>query len=316
MALYLITGVAGFIGSNLARELLKRGEQVRGIDNFSTGRRANLDDLRGLDFREADLLNDAAMRDACAGVDYVLHQAAIPSVPKSVEAPVPSHDANVNGTFNLLLAARDAKVKRVVYAASSSAYGETPTLPKCENMAPEPISPYAVQKLTGEMYMKSFYRVYGLETVSLRYFNVFGPFQDPSSMYSGVLAKFCLAMLRGDTPTIYGDGEQSRDFTYIDNTVSGNILAANAPASAVAGQMFNMATGKRVTLNQTVEILRPLTGYTGKVNYAPERNGDIKHSLADISLAEKHLGYKPLVDFETGLKRTVDWYKSAFAAKA
>jgi UDP-glucose 4-epimerase len=315
MALYLITGVAGFIGSNIARELLKRGEKVRGVDNFSTGRRENLDDIRGIDFREADLLNDAAMRDACAGVDYVLHQAAIPSVPKSVAAPVPSHDANVNGTFNLLLAARDAKVKRVVYAASSSAYGETPTLPKREDMAPEPISPYAVQKLTGEMYMKSFYRVYGLETVSLRYFNVFGPFQDPGSMYSGVLAKFCLAMLRGDTPTIYGDGEQSRDFTYIDNTVMGNILAATAPASEVAGKMFNMATGNRITLNQTVEILRKLTGYNGKVNYGPERNGDIKHSLADISLAERHLGYKPLVDFETGLKRTVAWYKSAFAAQ-
>ena len=316
MPAYLITGVAGFIGSNLARELLKRGEKVRGIDNLSTGRRENLADLRGLDFREADLLNDAAVREACAGIDYVLHQAAIPSVPKSVEAPVPSHDANVNGTFNLLLAARDAKVKRVVYAASSSAYGETPTLPKREDMAPEPISPYAVQKLTGEMYMKSFYRVYGLETVSLRYFNVFGPFQDPSSMYSGVLAKFCLAMLRGDTPTIYGDGEQSRDFTYIDNVVQGNILAAAAPAPAVAGKMLNLATGKRITLNETVAVLRKLTGYAGNVTYASERNGDIKHSLADISLAETLLGYKPHVDFESGLKRTVDWYKSAFAAKA
>ncbi len=316
MTSYLITGVAGFIGSNLARELLKRGEKVRGLDNISTGRRENLSDLRGLDFREADILNDAAVRSACEGVDYILHQAAIPSVPKSVAAPVPSHDANVNGTFNVLLAARDAKVKRVVYAASSSAYGETPTLPKREDMAPEPISPYAVQKLTGEMYMKSFYRVYGLETVSLRYFNVFGPFQDPSSMYSGVLAKFCLAMLRGETPTIYGDGEQSRDFTYIDNVVQGNILATTAPAASVAGKMFNVATGTRITLNQTVEILRKLTGYKGKVDYAAERNGDIKHSLADIALAEKHLGYKPLVDFETGLKRTVDWYKSAFAAKA
>jgi UDP-glucose 4-epimerase len=316
MPAYLITGVAGFIGSNLARELLKRGEKVRGIDNLSTGRRENLADLRGLDFREADLLNDAAVREACAGIDYVLHQAAIPSVPKSVEAPVPSHDANVNGTFNLLLAARDAKVKRVVYAASSSAYGETPTLPKREDMAPEPISPYAVQKLTGEMYMKSFFRVYGLETVSLRYFNVFGPFQDPSSMYSGVLAKFCLAMLRGDTPTIYGDGEQSRDFTYIDNVVQGNILAAAAPAPAVAGKMLNLATGKRITLNETVAVLRKLTGFAGNVTYASERNGDIRHSLADISLAENLLGYKPLVDFESGLKRTVDWYKSAFAAKA
>jgi UDP-glucose 4-epimerase len=315
MALYLITGVAGFIGSNLARELLKRGEKVRGIDNFSTGRRENLADLAGLDFKEADLLDPAALARACGGVDYILHQAAIPSVPKSVEFPVPSHDANVNGTFNLLLAARDAKVKRVVYAASSSAYGETPTLPKREDMAPDPISPYAVQKLTGEQYMRSFYRVYGLETVSLRYFNVFGPYQDPGSMYSGVLAKFCLSMLNKETPTIYGDGEQSRDFTYIDNTVLGNILAATAPANEVAGRMFNLATGRRSTLNEIVKILRPLTGYQGEVKHAPERAGDIKHSLADISLAEKHLGYRPTVGFEEGLERTVAWYQSAFAAK-
>jgi UDP-glucose 4-epimerase len=189
-------------------------------------------------------------------------------------------------------------------------------LPKREDMAPEPISPYAVQKLTGEMYMKSFYRVYGLETVSLRYFNVFGPYQDPSSMYSGVLAKFCLAMLRSETPVIYGDGEQSRDFTYIDNTVDGNILAATAPASEVAGRMFNLATGTRITLNDTVRILRKLTAYGGDVKHGPERNGDIKHSLADISLAQKHLKYQPRVHFEEGLKLTVDWYKSAFAAKA
>jgi UDP-glucose 4-epimerase len=316
MPSYLITGVAGFIGCNIARELLRRGERVRGIDNFSTGRRENLEGLRGLDFLEADLLDLPSLQKACGGIDYILHQAAIPSVPKSVQFPVPSHEANVNGTFNLLLAARDAKVKRVVYAASSSAYGETPTLPKREDMAPDPISPYAVQKLTGEQYMRSFYRVYGLETVSLRYFNVFGPYQDPSSMYSGVLAKFCLAMLNNEVPTIYGDGEQSRDFTYIDNTVLGNILAATAPVKEVAGKMFNLATGQRITLNETVKILRRLTGYTGEVKHDSERAGDIKHSLADISLAEKHMHYKPTVGFEAGLERTVAWYQSTFAAKA
>jgi UDP-glucose 4-epimerase len=311
MAKYLITGAAGFIGSSLARELVKRGASVRGIDNFATGHRQNIEMLQGkMDFREVDLLDEPALRDACEGIDYILHQAAIPSVPKSVIDPVTSHKANINGTLNLLMAARDAKVKRVVYAASSSAYGETPTLPKREDMAPEPISPYAVQKLTGEMYMKSFYRVYGLETVSLRYFNVFGPFQDPTSQYSGVLAKFCTRMLRGETPTIFGDGEQSRDFTFIDNTVEGNILAATAPAKEVAGKMMNLATGQRITLNQTVEILRRLTGYKGEIEYGEPRSGDIKHSLAEITLAQKHLGYKPIVGFEEGLKRTVEWYKT------
>src|SRR3954469_11656521 len=247
MAKYLITGVAGFIGSSLARELVRRGESVRGIDNFSTGFRHNIEMIADkLDFREVDLLDEDGLRDACEAMDYVLHQAALPSVPKSVIDPVKSHRANINGTLNLLMAARDAKVKRVVYAASSSAYGETPTLPKREDMSPDPISPYAVQKLTGEQYMKSFYRVYGLETVSLRYFNVFGPFQDPTSQYSGVLAKFCTKMLRGEEPTIYGDGEQSRDFTYIANVVEGNILAATSPAENVAGKM-NLATGARIT---------------------------------------------------------------------
>jgi UDP-glucose 4-epimerase len=314
MATYLITGVAGFIGSNIARELLKRGERVRGFDNFSTGKRTNLEDLKGLDFQEADLLDEAKLRQLCEGVDYVLHQAAVASVPRSVEKPRPSHESNINGTFNLLLAARDAKVKRVVYAGSSSAYGETPTLPKHEEMSPSPISPYAVQKLTGEHYLTSFYRVYGLETVTLRYFNVFGPFQDPSSMYSGVLAKFCLAMLNGQTPTIHGDGEQSRDFTYIDNNVHANILAATAPAAKVAGGVFNIATGHRITLNETVKILRKLTGYQGEVKYGPDRAGDIKHSYADISKAKAAMGYEPLVGFEEGLKRTVEWYRTIPAA--
>src|SRR5271167_3339033 len=310
MSVYLITGIGGFIGSSLARELLQRGEQVRGVDNFSTGRRENLAEvLNRIDFREADILDLEAMHKACAGVDYVLHEAAIPSVPKSVLDPLSSNRANVDGTVNVLVAARDAKVKRVVYAASSSVYGDTPTLPKHEAMNPNPISPYAVAKLASEFYMVSFYRCYGLETVSLRYFNIFGPRQDPSSAYSGVLAKFSLQMLRGEQPTIFGDGETSRDFTYIDNAVSANLLACSAPAAACAGRVFNCATGRRITLNETFVALKELTGYKGTVKYAPERAGDIKHSLADITLAEKHLGYKVLVNFEDGLRHTVQWYK-------
>jgi nucleoside-diphosphate-sugar epimerase len=311
MALYLITGIGGFIGSSLARALLSRGEQVRGVDNFSTGKRDNLTEiLDRIDFREADILDLDAMHSACAGVDFVLHQAAIPSVPKSVLDPLGSNRANVDGTVNVLVAARDAKVKRLVYAASSSAYGDTPTLPKHEAMKPDPISPYAVAKLASEHYLISFYRCYQLETVALRYFNIFGPRQDPSSPYSGVLAKFITVMLRGEQPAIYGDGEQSRDFTYIDNAVEANLLACHAPAAQAAGQMFNVATGRRVTLNETFKLLQPLTAYSGEPKYGPERGGDIKHSLADISKAAAALGYKPKVDFEEGLRRTVDWYRA------
>jgi UDP-glucose 4-epimerase len=311
MAKYLVTGAAGFIGSSLVRALLERDGQVRGIDNFATGRRENLTEvLNRMDFREADILDLDAMRKACEGVDYVLHQAAIPSVPKSVLDPLGSNRANVDGTVNVLVAARDAKVKRVVYAASSSAYGDTPTLPKHEAMTPNPISPYAVAKLASELYMVSFYRCYGLETVCLRYFNIFGPRQDPSSAYSGVLAKFSMQMLHGEQPTIFGDGETSRDFTYIDNAVSANLLACSAPAAECAGRVFNCATGQRTTLNETFEALKQLTGYTGTVKYGSERGGDIKHSLADITQAQKHLGYKVLVSFENGLRRTVEWYKS------
>ncbi|MGB8582201.1 MAG: SDR family oxidoreductase [Candidatus Sulfotelmatobacter sp.] len=311
MAIYLITGIGGFIGSSLARELLRRGEQVRGVDNFSTGRRENLAQiLAQIDFREADILDLDALKLACAGVDYVLHQAAIPSVPKSVLDPIGSNRANVDGTVNVLVAARDAKVKRVVYAASSSAYGDTPTLPKHERMTPDPISPYAVAKLASEHYMISFYRCYGLETVSLRYFNIFGPRQDPSSPYSGVLAKFITQMLSGQHPTMFGDGEQSRDFTYIDNAIEANLLACKAPAAEAAGKVFNVATGRRVTLNETFKLLQGLISFSGSARHDKERGGDIKHSLADISLAEKHLGYKPKVDFEEGLRRTVDWYRS------
>ena len=311
MAKFLVTGAAGFIGSSLARALIARGDQVRGMDNFSTGKRENLADiLDRMDFREADILDLDATRQACAGIDYVLHEAAIPSVPKSVIDPLGSNRANVDGTVNVLVAARDAKVKRVVYAASSSAYGDTPTLPKHEAMPPNPISPYAVAKLAGEYYMTSFYRCYGLETVSLRYFNIFGPRQDPSSPYSGVLAKFSTQMLRGEQPTIFGDGETSRDFTFIDNAVSANLLACTAPAAECAGRVFNCATGRRVTLNETFEVLKKLTRYQGAAKYGPERAGDVKHSLADISLAQTHLGYRTLVNFEDGLGRTVEWYKA------
>ena len=297
MALYFITGIAGFIGSSLAHELLSRGEEVRGVDNFATGNRANLADIKDcIDFREADILDLDAMHHACAGVDFVLHQAAMPSVPKSVLDPLGSNRANIDGTVNILVAARDAKVKRVVYAASSSAYGDNPTLPKHEGMKPDPISPYAVAKLASENYMISFYRCYGLETVCLRYFNIFGPRQDPSSPYSGVLAKFITQMLRGEQPTMNGDGEQSRDFTYIDNAVAANLLACQAPAEKAAGQVFNVATARRVTLNETFRALQKLTSFTGQPKYGPERGGDIKHSLADISKAED----RPRLQTESG----------------
>src|SRR5271154_5460272 len=311
MALYLITGIGGFIGSSLARALLAKNEQVRGMDNFATGKRENLKEiLPRIDFREANILDMDALHKACVDVDYVLHHAAIPSVPKSVLDPIGSNRANVDGTMNVLVAARGAKVKRVIYAASSSVYGDTPTLPKHEAMTPNPISPYAVAKLASEYYMLSFYRCYGLETVCLRYFNIFGPRQDPTSAYSGVLAKFSMQMLRGEQPTIFGDGETSRDFTFIDNAVSANLLACSAPAAECAGRVFNCATGRRVTLNETFQALKGLTSYKGSVKYGPERGGDIKHSLADISAAQKHLGYKVLVNFEDGLKRTVEWYKT------
>ncbi len=317
MATYLITGIAGFIGSALARAVLERGDQVRGVDNFSTGKPENITAIRErIDFQKLDLADASALGDICRGVDYVLHQAAIPSVPRSVKDPVTTHRANVDGTLNLLLAARAAKVKRVVFASSSSIYGDTPTLPKHEQMLPNPLSPYAVSKLAGEMYLQSFYRMYRLETVALRYFNVFGPRQDPTSQYSGVLAIFIPKMLQGEQPTIYGDGEQTRDFTFVPNAVSANLLACTAPAEKVCGRAFNVATGRRVSLNETFAALKKLTGYTGEAKHGPERVGDIKHSLADISLAEANLGYKPLVHFEEGLRQTVAWYRGTLSAAA
>jgi nucleoside-diphosphate-sugar epimerase len=308
VALYLVTGGAGFIGSSAVRELLRRGERVRVVDNFFTGRRQNLEEvLADIDLRESDITDLPGLRPAFDGVDYVLHLAALPSVPRSVEDPVTSHRVNVDGTLNVLLAARDAKVRRLVYAASSSAYGDTPALPKQESMEPNPISPYGVTKLVGEYYARVFTRVYGLETASVRYFNVFGPRQDPTSPYSGVLSVFISALLAGRAPTIFGDGEQSRDFTYVDNAVAATLLACTAPAAS--GKVLNVAVGDRVTLNQVFAVLREITGVSVEPIYGPPRKGDILHSLADIRAAREVLGYEPQVLLEEGLQRTVAWYK-------
>lgn len=309
MPKYLVTGVAGFIGSAIARALIARGESVRGLDDFSTGKWENIAEIEDkLDFREVTLLDPDGLTAACRDVQFVFHEAAIPSVPKSVADPRRTNEVNIDGTLNLLIAARDAGVERVVYAASSSAYGETQVLPKHESMTPAPISPYAVQKLTGEHYMQTFHAVYGLETVCLRYFNIFGPRQDGNSHYSGVLAKFITQMLAGETPTIFGDGEQSRDFTYVDNAVDANLLACAAPAKEVSGKVFNVATGTRYSLTETYKLLKKITGFRAEPRFAEARVGDVKHSLADITLAQKHLNYYPQISFEEGLRRTVEWY--------
>ena len=310
MAQYLVTGAAGFIGRSIAAALLSRGDTVRGIDSLITGKLVNLAGLEAMEFIEGDLTDPETCKKACAGVEVVFHEAALASVPRSVADPVTTNANCVDATVNLLTAARAAGVRRVIYAGSSSVYGDTPTLPKHEQMLPQPQSPYAVAKLAAEHYMRAFNHVYGLETVTLRYFNVFGPYQDPTSHYSGVLAIFCRKMLAGEQPTIYGDGEQSRDFTYIENVVKGNLLAAAAPAEKVAGKMMNLATGSRITLNETFNILRELTGYKGEPAYAEPRTGDVKHSLADTRLAGELLGYRPVVDFREGLRRTVEWYRS------
>src|SRR5712672_1749181 len=309
---YLVTGGAGFIGSNTVDELVRRGESVVVLDDLSAGKEDNLTEVRNkISFIKGSINDLEAVRRAMHEADYVLHLAARTSVPRSIKDPLETNRINIEGTLNVLVAARDAKVKRVVLAASSSAYGETPTLPKVETMQPQPISPYGITKYVGELYAQVFGKVYGLQNVCLRYFNVFGPRQDPTSPYSGVLAKFITLMLNGKQPTMFGDGEQSRDFTYIDNAVEANLLACKAPATQAAGKVFNVATGHRVTLNETFKLLQKLTSYSGTPIYGEERGGDIKHSLADVSLAEKHLGYKPKVNFEDGLKRTVDWYRNS-----
>jgi UDP-glucose 4-epimerase len=310
MARYLVTGCAGFLGSWITQALVERGETVRGFDNFETGRRENIASLRDqIEFVEGDLRDANAVARVCEGADYILHQGALPSVPRSVKDPRTSHTTNIDGTFNLLEGARGAGVKRVLYAASSSAYGNQPGFPRKETMTPMPIAPYPVQKLAGELYMRSYWQVYGLETVCLRYFNIFGPRQVPDSPYSGVMAKFTNLMLQGERPTIFGDGEQGRDFTYVENAVSANLLALQAPANKVAGRVFNVGCGERHTLNKTYKILAGLTDFTNAPIYGPERTGDVQDSLADISAAREAFGYQPLVSFEEGLRRTVEWYK-------
>lgn len=311
----LVTGGAGFIGSHIASALAAAGARVRIIDDLSTGYRENVEEIQGdIDFVLGSLANEASLRQAIEDVELVFHEAAIPSVPRSVENPRLTHIASVDSTFSLLLAARDKKVRRVVYAASSSAYGDQPTLPKTEAMLPEPLSPYAVAKLVGEQYCQVFTRVYGLETVSLRYFNVFGPRQDPSSQYSGVISRFISALLSDKTPVIYGDGEQSRDFTYIDNVVEANLNAADS--SKAVGQVINVANGERTSLNELLGELKDLTGRNNvTADYQPPRAGDVKHSLADISRARELLGFEPKVDLRTGLSLTIDWWKNSRFAR-
>lgn len=306
---FLVTGGAGFIGSNLVRALLDRGDTVRVLDNFATGREVNLAGLekRITLFRE-DVQNAAAVREAVKGVDYVLHQAALPSVPRSVEHPLETDRVNVFGTLVVLDEARKAGVKRVVFAASSSAYGETPTLPKVETMSPDPLSPYAVSKLAGEYYLKVFHTCYGLETVSLRYFNVFGPHQDPQSQYAAVIPRFVTAALEGRPAIIFGDGEQSRDFCHIENAIEANLKACTAPDAP--GKVFNVACGVRTTLLEVVDLIGNITGTKIPPIHEPPRAGDIKHSLADIGQARSILGYTASVSFEQGLRKTIDWYRS------
>jgi nucleoside-diphosphate-sugar epimerase len=307
MAVYVVTGGAGFIGSHIVEELLRRNETVKVIDNFSTGKRENTDPFQKAEVIETDISNSPNLAQILKGVDFVIHQAAIPSVPKSIIDPVKSHQANVNGTLQLLIAARDAGVKRVVYASSSSLYGDSPTLPKHEGMIPNPLSPYGAQKLFAEMYCQVFTKAYGVETVSLRYFNVFGPRQDATSQYSGVLALFIPAVLEGRRPTIHGDGEQSRDFTYVKNVVEANLLACKA--SGVAGQVFNVACGDRITVNSMLQQINQITGKDIAPVHGDARPGDIKHSQADITRARNLLGYAPKISFEEGLRHTIEWYR-------
>lgn len=307
----LVTGGAGFIGSHIASALLAKGARVRVLDDLSTGHRENIDEIGGdVDFIQGSVADEALLAKVLEGVELVFHEAAIPSVPRSVKVPQQTHVASVDGTFSLLLAARDQKVRRVVYAGSSSAYGDQPTLPKSEQMSPDPLSPYAVAKLVGEYYCRVFTRVYGLETVTLRYFNVFGPRQDPGSQYSGVVSRFISSLLSDERPVIYGDGEQSRDFTYIDNVVGANLKAAEA--SGASGKVINVANGMRITLNQLLAELKDLTGkHDLEAEYLEPRVGDVRHSLADISMARELLGYESKIDLREGLQRTIDWWKDS-----
>ena len=309
MANYLVTGGAGFIGSHLAEELARRGEHVRVVDNLSTGKRQNLAHVPSVEFLEGDLADLDVARRAVQGIDYVLHQAAIPSVPRSVQDPITSNRANIDASLNVLVAARDAAVKRVVYAGSSSAYGNTPTLPKVETMATAPLSPYALQKLVAEQYCQMFTRLYGLETVTIRYFNVFGPRQDPSSPYSGVISLFISALCDARQPTIYGDGEHTRDFTYVANVVDGVLRACTAESAK--GEVINVATGGRISLNALFKTIRELVRANIEPIYADPRPGDVKDSQADISKARRILGYQPTVSFEDGLAKTVAWYRAS-----
>lgn len=312
MSHYLVTGGAGFIGSHLTEELLRRGHRVRVLDNLSTGKRGNLAHLREVEFLEGDVADmDACVR-AVQGVEYVLHQAAIPSVPRSVKDPVTSNRSNIDGSLNILVAARDAGVRRVVYAGSSSAYGDTPTLPKHESMPTSPLSPYALQKLVAEQYCQMFTRLYGLETVTIRYFNVFGPRQDPGSPYSGVISLFSTALLEGRRPTIYGDGEQTRDFTYVANVVDGVLRACEAEGAA--GEVINVATGGRISLNQLLRAMNEIVGTQIEPIHAEARAGDVRDSQADISRARQLLGYEPTIALEEGLRRTLDWCRTEAAA--
>jgi nucleoside-diphosphate-sugar epimerase len=311
---YLVTGGAGFIGSNIVDELVKRGQEVVVLDDLSAGKEANLAAVREkIDLHIGTVTDLAAVQSACKGVQYVIHLAARTSVPRSVLNPLESNHVNIDGTLNVLVAARDAQVRRFVFAASSSAYGETPTLPKVETMPAQPISPYGVTKFVGEMYAQVFGRVYGLENACVRYFNVFGPRQDPTSQYSGVLSRFMLAVIEGQAPVIYGDGEQTRDFTYVENVVDETLRACEAPGAS--GLVFNGGTGARITLNEVLKMLSRITGKTIQAKYDAARNGDIRDSQADVSLARKILGYEPRVLFEEGLRRTWEWYKSAYSKK-
>ena len=308
MEKFLVTGGAGFIGSNICRKLVSQGCFVRVIDNLLTGRKSNLADvIDKIEFIEADMGDESVARAAMKDIDVVLHQGALPSVPKSVDNPAATHRHCVDATFTLLLAARDAGIKRFVYAASSSAYGDTPVLPKVETMPVNPLSPYAVAKLVGEYYCSVFYKVFGLETISLRYFNVFGPYQDPTSQYAAAIPAFVTSILKGKPPTVYGDGKQSRDFTYIDNVVSANILAAKAKQTK--GEVVNIACGEVVTVNQIIDMINEFAGRNVKPVYVPSRPGDVKHSMADISLAKKLIGFKPLVSFRQGLELAIGWYR-------